>query len=210
MTLAELRSLFRIKSGDIAAPYLWGDPEIDGFLNEAENEAAERASLIYDDTSATSLINVVPGTKRYPLTANVVRLDYAELTIPPAIEPDKIPIIDRREMRYRALFLIPDRTSIELNFTPDFSGTLRLGMYRLPNTQMTADTDTPEINARYHAKLLDWALHLAYLKTDSDSFDQGKADRHEAEFIANFGQRIDANVRRKHGERRRHVTRCVF
>ncbi len=210
MTLAELRSLFRLKAGDTAQPYLWEDAEVDSFLNEAENEAAERASLIYDDTSATSLIAVVAGTKRYALTANVVRLDYAELTIPPATEPIGIAIIDRREAGPRSLFLVPDATAIEFNFTPEAAGTLRLGMYRLPATPMTLVTDVPEIKARHHAKLLDWALHLAYLKTDSDAFDQGKADRHESEFIANFGQRIDANVKRKQRERRRHTTRCVW
>lgn len=210
MTLAELRSLFRLKAGDTATPYLWADTEVDGFLNEAENEAAERASLIYDDTSATSLIAVVAGTKRYALTANVVRLDYAELTTPPATEPLEVSIIDRRESAGRALFLIPDASAIELNFIPQAAGTLRLGMYRLPAVPMTQGTHTPEIKSRHHAKLLDWALHLAYLKTDSDSFDQSKADRHEAEFIANFGQRIDANVKRKQRERRRHVTRCVW
>jgi hypothetical protein len=210
MTLAELRSLFRLKAGDTAIPYLWEDAEVDDYLNAAESEAAERASLIYDDTSAASLIAVVAGTKRYALTADVVRLDYAELTTPPATEPLEVSIIDRREQAGRALFLVPDGAAIELNFEPQADGTLRLGMYRLPAAEMVLVTDTPEIAAKHHRKLLDWALHLAYLKTDSDGFDQGKADRHEGEFIANFGQRIDANVQRKQRERRRRTTRCVW
>lgn len=210
MTLAELRSLFRLKAGDTAQPYLWADAEVDAYLNEAENEAAERASLIYDDTSATSLIAVVAGTKRYALTADVVRLDYAELTTPPATEPLALSIIDRREYGARALYLISDNTAIEFNFTPEAAATLRLGMYRLPAEPMVLVTDVPEIRAKHHAKLIDWALHLAYLKTDSDGFDQGKADRHESEFIANFGQRVDANVQRKQRERKRHTTRCVW
>lgn len=210
MTLAELRSLFRLKAGDTVSPYLWSDAEIDSYLNESEIESAERAGLIYDDTSATSLIAVVAGTKRYALAANVVRLDYAELTTPPATEPIEVSIIDRREQAGRALFLVPDGAAIEFNFEPQANGTLRLGMFRLPAAEMVLGTDAPEIASKHHRKLIDWALHLAYLKTDSDGFDQGKADRHESEFIANFGQRIDANVKRKQRERRRHITRCVW
>lgn len=210
MTLAELRAAFRLQAEDTETPYLWTDTEVDGYLNAAENEAAERASLIYDDTSVTSLIDVVTGTKRYALAADVVRLDYAELTTPPATEPLEVSIIDRREQAGRALFLVPDGAAIELNFEPQADGTLRLGMYRLPAAEMSLVTDTPEIAAKHHRKLLDWALHLAYLKTDADAFDQGKADRHEAEFIANFGQRVDANVHRKQRERRRHVVRCAW
>lgn len=210
MTLAELRAAFRLQAEDTATPYLWSDVEVDRYLNAAESEAAERASLIYDDTSATSLISVVAGTKRYALTADVVRLDYAELTTPPATEPLDVSIIDRREQAGRALFMVPDGAAIELNFEPQADGTLRLGMYRLPAAPMELVADTPEISPRHHLKMLDWALHLAYLKTDADSFDQAKADRHEAEFIANFGQRIDANVKHKQRERRRHTTRCVW
>jgi hypothetical protein len=210
MTLAELRSLFRLKADDTRMPYLWADDEVDAYLNAAESEAAERASLIYDDTSDDTAITVVAGTKRYALATSIVRLDYAELTTPPATEPVQIAIIDRREAGPRSLFLIPDATAIEFNFEPEAAGTLRLGQYRLPLAAMAADTDTPEIPARHHHKMLDWALHLAYMKTDSDAFDQAKADRHEAEFIANFGQRIDANVQRKQRERKRHTTRCAW
>ncbi|MFZ2981878.1 MAG: hypothetical protein WA085_12665 [Sphingobium sp.] len=208
MTLLELRTLFRLRAGDTAAPYLWADAEIDGYLNDAENEAAERASLIYDDSSAATSIATVIGTKRYTVAADMIRLDYAELTDPPSTEAQPLAIADRREYGPRAIFLIPDSNDIELNFIPAIVGALHIGMYRMPLAAMALDADVPEIAAKHHRKLIDWALHLAYLKQDADAFDQTKADRHEAEFIANFGQRIDANVKRKQRERRRHVVRC--
>lgn len=204
MDLAELRNLFRIKSGDTQQPYLWLDDEVDDYINQAEREAADRAQLIYDDSGTATVIDVVAGTSRYEIDAEVVRLDYAELDDRP------LTIIDKREVGPRAIFVVPNDGGVELNFVPEADGTLRLGMYRLPIEPMIEDDDVPEVRAKHHAKMIDWALHLGYLKTDSDTFDQGKADRHEAEFIKSFGQRVDANVRRKQQERRRHTTRCVW
>lgn len=203
MNLGDLRSLFRLRAADSVAPYLWSDDEIDDHLRESENEAAERASLIYDDTSPETVVAVVAGTTRYALDPSILRIDLAVLD-----NTSPLAVLDRRERSPRGLFLIPDSTSLELNFEPQAAGTLQLGVYRLPLNPMSLDTDTPEIHRKYHSKLLDWALHLAYLKPDADAFDQSKADRHEAKFIANFGQRVDANVQRKQRERRRHVVRC--
>ena len=203
MNLGELRSLFRLRAADTAAPYLWSDDEIDAYLNEAENEAAERAGLIYDDTSTATVINVVAGITRYALDPSILRIDLAVLD---ATSP--LAILDRMESSPRGVYLIPDSTSLELNFEPQAAGTLQLGVYRLPLNPMSLDYDTPEIHQKYHSKLLDWVLHMAYLKPDADAFDQTKADRHEAKFIASFGQSVDANVQRKQRERRRHVVRC--
>ena len=210
MTLASLRALFRAKASDTVTPYLWADSEVNAYLNAAQNEAAERASLIYDDSSAAASIATVIGTKRYTIAADVIRLDYAEITEPQNTEAQPLAIADRREIGPRALFVIPGTNNIELNFTPAVVGTIHLGMYRMPAAAMSLDTDVPEIAARHHEKMVDWALRLAYLEPDADTFDQGKADRHEAEFIANFGMRLDANVKRKQRERRRHTTRCVW
>lgn len=192
-----------MRADDAKAPYLWSDSEVDAYLNEAEAEAAERASLIYDDTTvAVTRIAVVAGTKRYALDPSITRIDYAKLG------DEDMTVVDQREYKPRGFFLLPNSTHLELNFDPQAAETMTLGVYRRPLTLLTSDTDTPEIPATHHFKLLDWALHLAYLKPDADAFDQTKADRHEGLFIANFGQRADANVRRKQQERRRHVVRC--
>lgn len=205
MTLLELRSLFRLRADDTRAPYLWSDAEVDDYLNEAETEAAERASLIYDDTTAeVTQIAVVVGTKRYALHPSITRIDHAKLG------DDEIYVVDRSEYAPRGFFLLPNATHLELNFDPQADEMLTLGVYRRPLTRIEADTDIPEIGEAHHSRMIHWALHLAYLKPDADAFDQTKADRHEAEFIASFGQRIDANVKRKQQERRRHVVRCKW
>lgn len=203
MTLLELRTLFRSRSKDTIAPYLWADDAIDHFLNEAESEAAERASLIYDDTTAAvTQIAVVAGTKRYALHSSITRIDYAKLGDNPVY------VVDQNEYSPRGFFMLPNSTHLEFNFEPQAAETLTLGVYRQPLVRLSLDTDVPEIPEIHHPRLIDWALHLAYLEPDTDTFDQTRADRHEARFIENFGQRTDANVARKQRERRAHVVRC--
>ena len=69
---------------------------------------------------------------------------------------------------------------------------------------LRADLDTakPEIHERFHERLMDWVLHRAYLKQDADTFDPGKAAQSLALFVQAFGERPDANVQRKHRDRR--------
>ena len=58
MNLSELRAKVRLRLRDTAKPYLVSDDEIDDSLNEAEREAAFRALLIRDKTSALTQINI--------------------------------------------------------------------------------------------------------------------------------------------------------
>jgi hypothetical protein len=62
---------------------------------------------------------------------------------------------------------------------------------RLPAAAMVLankDTDTPEIDAQYHLGLVDWMLHRAYSKQDSETLDKGKAKEHLKRFTARFGE----------------------
>ena len=69
---------------------------------------------------------------------------------------------------------------------------------------LSADLDTakPEIQERFHERLMDWVLHRAYLKQDAEVFDPNKAAQSLALLVQAFGERPDANVQRKHRDRR--------
>ena len=57
MDLSALIDEFRNQSGDHGVPAFWPDPTVTAFLNRAEHEAAERAKLLPDKTTA-SVVNV--------------------------------------------------------------------------------------------------------------------------------------------------------
>lgn len=85
---------------------------------------------------------------------------------------------------------------------PVASGTLLMTVTRLPLTNLNTDDDSPEIPAQYHVRLVDWMMRQAYLKQDSETYDEKASAKAEARFVASFGVFEDANVQRKQADRR--------
>lgn len=203
MKLADLIKTARGRLDDQAAPFLWSDPELTGYINEAENEAAERARLLHDETSAMTRVDVVAGTAQYKLDGKVVGLDRVVLDstgLPLARTTreemdDCMPGWESHEGTPR--FFIEREGYLRLVPKPMAADTLSLALWRLPLEPLEGTDDEPEIAERHHARMLDWAYHLAYLKRDADTFDEQKAASFAARFTDSFGIRPDANVQRK-------------
>lgn len=215
MTLSELVAAFRTRADDEAQPYLWEDTEVAQYLNEAEREAAERALLIHDETTAAvCTLTVVAGTASYPLHASILKIERATL----ASTGDTLTVTSRDKLDQSwpgwetatgtPQHLVEDGDgNATLVPAPTAADSVALAVKRLPLADMAADNDTPEIGVRHHYRMLDWALHLAFLKPDADAHNPKAADYHEARFERSFGYRNDANVQRKQRERRPHTTK---
>lgn len=189
MTLSELRAVWRLQVEDVAQPYLWSDAEFAVWLNEAEQEACIRAWLLRD-TSQT-VATVVDQTD-YALDAGVI--DVASIKI--GGEP------------FAGWDLY--ETTLILDAAPTAVETLSLTVFRLPSTTIANDTDSPEIAAKHHLRLLDWVRFRAYSKKDAETFDPNAAAQAEAQFERSFGRRHDANVQRKHRRKSARVVRSSF
>lgn len=201
MNLGELRAVFRNLAGDTAAPYLWSNEEIALHATQAEQEAAERARLIYDESIE---IDLAPGESRYVLPASVLQVCSAWL-----VPRSRIDVVPHECLPETLSSGVPRQAAetrdglLEVWPVPSAAGILHLGVFRLPNNPLQLDADEPEIHARHHYRLLDWMLRCAYLKSDADAQDERRAAAYEAAFERSFGARPDANVQRKqHG---RHV-----
>lgn len=216
MNLGEFRAEYRRLMFDEAAPHLWSDSEVDSYFREAENEAAVRAKLIQDETSPDVCeIAVVAGTHTYALHPSICGIYRVKLDGEP--QPMARKSRDELDTEYPGwegqhgkpqIFLEPNDTrNIRLFPTPVNDGVVRLVVWRLPISPMTADTDTPEIHQQYHYRLIDWARRCGYLKQDTETYDPAAAQRFESSFDASFGVRPDANVRRKRRENRSRVVR---
>ncbi len=190
MNLAELRDFCRQRTGDVQEPYLWGSPEWNAWLNEAEREACIRARLIEDWDSV--VITAAAGESRFALPDYVLDVERVELP-------------DGRELKH----FEATRTSLILPRPLREPVTLTCHVIRLPKQDMVDDTDEPEIPARWHQRMTDWAIRCAHLKQDSETFDQQAADRYEARFTASFGMAHSANVQRKHRRNSPRVTRPI-
>lgn len=210
MNLSELIEAVRIRTGDMSAPYLWSDDEITLNLNQADSEAAERALLIQDSTTAeVCTLTLDAGSASYPLHESILKIERAKL----ASTGDLLSVVSREALDKlwsgwetatgtpKYLFEDGEGNAVVVP-EPTAADTIAITVKRLPLTVMASDADTPEIPVRHHSRMLYWALHLAYLKHDADAFDQQAADRYEAMFARSFGYRHDANVQRKHRDKR--------
>lgn len=218
MTLAELIEIFRERAEDTAQPYLWSDDTLLRYASEAQRQACIRAQLLRDSTTAAICVLAVDADATdvglSPLVLDVLkaRLDGVQqpLGITSADQMDADD--DQWESRAAAqpTHLVLERNGAGLAGrlwpTPFEDVTLRLRVIRLPLLAAFTDGDeTPEIPAQHHEQLVDWMLHLAYLKADAETFDKDAAVNAAARFTASFGDLPDANVRRKQADRRPNV-----
>lgn len=219
MTLDDLISSFRVDADDLLndrngshGDLLWANEDLARWFGEAEEEAAIRKRLLFDDyTVAIVRIDVQEGVSSYPLDPRMFEVTKARLldaSTGDFIEDLYITTRDAldqrcprwRDQRRQPGFFIQDATRIVLPGIVDRAYTLQLEGFRTPLKPMTADSDpestTPEIAAVHHRFLVHWVLHRAYSKPDSEVYNPQKAATALAAFEQYFGLRPDADLRR--------------
>jgi len=211
LNLKELRDTARELAADFSNPPLWTDKTLNLYANEAQLQACRRARLLEDPSMTISvkaanvknLFAVDPrvifirrvklASQDLPLQKlSVTDADYSMPgweTNPPATPIRWMPWGDHQ------LKLI-DASSID--------DTLNLIVVREPLDPLAKDTDAPEIETRYHVRLVDWMLHRMYLSRDvlEKYRPEESADRLKA-FEQEFGPPSSAMdekwISRKHG-----------
>lgn len=214
MTVEDLLATFRVLADDQAAPYLWDDAAIAGWLTEAETEACIRAGLLVDEeTEEVAVLAVEADTAWLELSPLVLEVTRAVLASTAArLRGEDPAILDRLNPGWETATGTPegyylDGARLRLIPTPTADDTLRLRVRRLPLAPLTTDdTDAePEIPPEHHRGLLDWALFRAYSHRDPDSVEPALAARCLQDFEARFGLRPSAYARRQRRERRMHT-----
>jgi hypothetical protein len=218
MDVAAFIAEYRRVTGDTVDPYLWSDAFILSAVVEALNEACERALLIEDRTTpACCAITIVAGTDTYALHSSVIKVKRVVFR-GRALEESSVEAEDRRNPVWESQTGEPKRyilTERELRLVPNpvagVNGeTLALTVYRrelVARSLSGAGAEAPEINERYHLRLMNWLFFKGYSKRDAETLDPVKAETFEALFTADFGARVDANVQRKQRDRRPPVVR---
>lgn len=200
MNLKELVCLGREETQDLATPPAWSDVEWRAYFNEADTEASIRARLIVDDDIE---IYVTAGEAYADYPAYVWSIRRVRLVGGRALE-----LVDREMLDASEGSGWEDRTGtpvacyevggrIRFFPIPEATGTARMEAFCTPKQPMRDPANKPGTPERLHRKLLDWALHLAYSKKDTDHFDANLAARHEAEFEKTFGPRPDEKAMRR-------------
>lgn len=219
MTLDDLITSFRVDADDqlndrngSSGDLLWSDADLARWFGEAEEEAAIRKRLLFDDyTLAIVRIDVLAAQSSYALDPRMFEVTKARLLNADTgrfLEDLYITTRDAldeenrcwRDERRRPERFIQDDTRIVLPGIVDRAYTLRLEGYRTPLVPMMADSDpestTPEIGAVHHRFLVHWVLHRAYSRPDSEVFNPQKAAIALGAFEQYFGLRPDADLRK--------------
>ncbi len=203
MTLKQLRDLLRgQRLDDVPAPQLWSDADLNHYLNEAEREAAIRMRCLTDSTTFT--LTLVSGRRFYALDPLILEVFEARLGGKPApLYKTSQHELDQNVWDWQthtgdvSHWFMENWNQLGVYRTPgaeQAGGVITLSVVRRPLVDMEGDDDEPEIPEHFHADLLDWAEHLAFLKNDADTFNKARADAAEARFVGRCGMRPSANV----------------
>lgn len=207
MNLEQLIASFRVDADDLEEPHLFKDEWIAAWLSEAQAEAAIRGRLILEDANpAVCQIAVTAGQASYELHRSIYEI--ADLRFVPAGQPKSVPLalvtrewLDDKRPGWRDCagtpqFAIQTDRRIRLVGAPDADGMLHLEAYRVPLKALENDADKPELNEAHHRHLVQWALHRAFSRPDSETIDPQRADRAMAAFTGYFGLPPDSDLRR--------------
>jgi len=210
MNLGQMFAIFRAQTRDLVEPYLFGDDTVlASYANEGAREACRRGRLIVDSTTVND-----GATSPLPVCQYAVTAGDSVLTLHPSIlfvKRVKLASLDRRTPRINARDLDRFRPGWEsesgdvLAYSPDHqTGQLRwyqkpiaddtanLTVVRLPLSDMVKLSDAPEINARFHDRLVDWMIYRAYEEDDSETIDPQRAAKALARFEQEFGHKSSA------------------
>ena len=215
MNVAEFIAAFRSDLMDNSEPPLWSDADIVRYLNDAVQEANERAFLTEDrTTAAVCSIPLEAGVSTYNLHPSVIRIKRLTFQGRPLGE-SSVEELDCESSNWEVrtgqprLYIFEPASGaqparVRLVPTPTEAGAIALTVNRGALKKLSVDrcTEKPELPERFHERLKDWVYRCAYLKQDVDAMDKSKAAEYEVAFERSFGARPDANVQRKQRDKR--------
>lgn len=227
MTLDELILQFRSDADDRvgtdqAGDYLFETADIVGWLNEAQEEAVDRALLLHESAiDEICNIAVTAGTTTYLVHELVLNITRAAFTPTGSsqeyfLEPRDVLELDRIRPAWRTNTDTPhdyihDSTTIRLGCIPIADGNIRIECYRLPLTNIDdSETEAPEIHRQNHRALVHWALYRGYSRPDAEVFDKDRAAEELAKFERVFGLKVDAKLRRNTNANRPLFNKAVW
>lgn len=205
LTLGDLIEAVREDLDDEVGPFLWSDPSLTRFLNEAVEEACLRARLLVVTGGAHGTIKLVPGVSEYALPSSVILIRRAALLSNPndPLLRTTTAALDGHKCSWRTdlgvpQYLVRDQVSRQLSLSPipEREDTLQLTVWRNPNATeiMETNDDEPVIDPMHHRKLVHWACWRAFNKKDVERYSPDDAARHMEQFELYFGERPTARA----------------
>jgi len=191
-TAQDLVTLFRGAVDDVVAPYLWSDPEVLGYVDEAQKVFARETDMLFDSvTPALTSVPVVIGSGFVAIDPRVNRVRRAKLASQDS--PLAILNFDQLDPSWNWEKATGTPTSLVLDATvsqgrlipsSEVTDTLSLWVYRDPLNPIVALTDVLEIDDPVDMRLglLNYIKSVAYDKNDSDIHNEQLSQLYAAKF----------------------------
>ena len=188
---------------EIAENALWTDTQLLRYLTEAQEEVCWRAKAFASDSMTITLVD---GQQQYTVDDKIVQLRRLLFNNKPMTHKSR-ETMDTVAPEWKTnpgtglsdndiYFFIRGRT-LTLSRVPTAAdvatGDLELEVYRLPANDVTAGAQL-EIPTNMHKNTIWYALHLAYLKHDADTYDPKRSDGYLFKFEKAFGPKVDHRV----------------
>jgi hypothetical protein len=193
VTALELRNLFRSEMKDAVEPYLWSDPEVYTYLDDAQKMFCRLTNGIADATTAAVVdIDVEEGDTWLDLHASILKIrgatrtsDGAELAVLnyEDLAPRGIRFVAGTTERLSTLIVGMEENKLRLMAEASEDDAVKLLVFRLPINTLAKGVAL-EIPEQHHYHLLPWAKRCALLKQDAETFDKSKAQEMEMTFRA--------------------------
>ncbi len=220
MQLTQLIIEARRRLDDSRLPYQHSDVVLRRLATEGEREAADRARLIFDDTSdflTYAVTSATPSLTLDPLVLLDVEIaatmQFTAGGRPRELQRIGVDMLSDRNPEWRTETGRPTHFCIignALRLYPapstDYPGTLALAVYRFPLDPLTGGAE-PEIPERFHADLVDWMVYRASQPKDGEIYNPAQAQEALDAFERRFGKKRNAEAARRQGEQRRITTR---
>ncbi|WP_025915515.1 hypothetical protein [Herminiimonas sp. CN] len=211
MNSTELRDQFRADVVDQMEPFLWSDPEIYDYLDDAQKMFCRLTGGLGDASTLLTVLNYTPASDWVPLSALILKLRNAYNVT------DGLPIevinfegmaqlrirFDGRTGRVKYLITGMEPGKARLYPAPDAVGTIQLLVDRLPLKTIDDEDQKLEVADQHKTGLGLWMKSRAYSKQDAETFDRNKAEGFEQKF------RVYCADAKKEKDRAKHKTRVV-
>jgi len=177
---------------------LWTNSQLLRYLNEAQDEACLRGNMHRVDTTP---VTITSGRANYPLDSDIVRIEkiYLDSTDKPITHYSKDQLSRkfpdwRTETSSEITHFAISNRSLRVYPIPTGTDKLYIEAYMMPDQDVQLNVEIESIDPNYHKDLIWYALHLAYLKHDADTYDKDRSDYYLRKFEQSFGPKLDNRV----------------
>lgn len=218
----------KIDDTDTADP-LWTDDEVIEYMNETVEEIAEKTLCLKDaQTTAVTELTVTASSAWVPYSELI--LEFDPQSVYSQGQTKNLPIMnkyeflrDRRDDDYGVVtpsqdwqtttgeprIFISDMhdQSLRVYPIPTANDTVEVQVARLPQsseeiTDISASSvEVPIIPNMFHRKMLDYMMHLAYMKNDAECYDRGLSNlwlaKWEGETLPEMKRKLKRRMNRK-------------